>query len=185
VIRPRVNPHYQNTPRQEIVMPFTEEVRASLVVTDLNVVHLGMGQPVPASAFRLVLPPNGPSSEPYTSRWVPLEPLPSGRYRAILPAGSVQDAGGNTLAQDAVLEFEVPVPSARVVGRHLFYNDSAFDGNGAALDLAAVRNFSAGPVAVSSLRLHPGRQGEHPDLAAARANLFRSLPGIALWNNGG
>jgi hypothetical protein len=58
---------------------------------------------------------------------VPADPLPPGEYRATLPAAAVQDAAGNKMAEPVTFVFTVPAPSAAVVGRHVFYNNSVFD----------------------------------------------------------
>ena len=49
---------------------------------------------------------------------------PAGRYRATLPAGGVTDPARNPLAADYHVDFDV---RAAVAGRHVFYNNSAYD----------------------------------------------------------
>jgi hypothetical protein len=54
--------------------------------------------------------------------------LGSGEYIAVLHTSGVDDTRGNSLAAEFRLPFTAGAPAATVVGRWVFYNDSASDG---------------------------------------------------------
>lgn len=97
-----------DSPSQSIGLTFSEDVIASLDSADLSVVDLVTGRRVPASQF--VLATQGGPGVATTATWSrdpSAGPLPDGNYRVTLPAGSVTDAAGNSLAADYTFDFFV------------------------------------------------------------------------------
>ena len=111
---------YRHAPRQEVEVRFSEDVRTSLQSGDLAIVNAATGAPVPA--FATVTSPYG---APLVAAWRPGQPMAPGTYRGTIAASAIHDANDNRLAADYTFEFVVP--ASRVVGRHVFYNNSAFD----------------------------------------------------------
>jgi len=76
---------------------------------------------------------------PAIAQWIVTEALLPGHYVATLNAAGVSDLQRNAVIDPGPLEFDVT--TSAVVGRHLFYNNSAFDGRtpgAAAADDAAI-----------------------------------------------
>ena len=96
---------FTTTPRQRIELRFSEDVNASLQPADLRVTNVATGEVLPAGSFRFTKPPPSPTQLPNVALWEPLYPLAPGDYRAVLPAGSVQDAARNTMGADYTLDF--------------------------------------------------------------------------------
>jgi hypothetical protein len=118
------DPAFHALPRQEIELRFSEDVRASLISSDLNLVNVATGESVaPSFQLEFASPPGAPT----VARWVPRFALRPGDYRATLAANAVQDRAGNGLGGPFDFAFTVPAATASVVGRHVFYNNSAFD----------------------------------------------------------
>jgi hypothetical protein len=86
---------------QGIRLVVDEDVAASLAVEDLTLLDLDSGVTV-EPAIDLQVGPDG-----RTAFWRFVEPLANGNYRAVVPAGSVTDAAGNSLVQEVMLEFFV------------------------------------------------------------------------------
>jgi len=91
--------------------------------------------------------------------------LPDGQYRATLARGNVIDASGNRLPADVPAAFE-NVNAPHVAGRHVFYNNSALDGNNPGQNAA-----DDAAVAADKRALLPGQ-------AASFANVVGSAAGI-------
>jgi hypothetical protein len=53
--------------------------------------------------------------------------LPDGRYTLTIPGAALKGSPGLPTPQDYVVTLTKPIPPSTVVGRHLFYDDSAYD----------------------------------------------------------
>ena len=91
---------------QRVDVRFSEPVGPSVAASDLTVRNLTTGQTVPAGNVAVTYVA---SSDTARFRFVglPGNTLADGNYRATLPAGSVRDAAGNAMANDATLDFFV------------------------------------------------------------------------------
>ncbi|HZN69563.1 MAG TPA: Ig-like domain-containing protein [Tepidisphaeraceae bacterium] len=143
---------FRTQPRQGIEVRFSEDVRRNVQPGDLTLVDVATGQPAIAGLPQFASPPGAP----LVAVWTPGAPLAPGTYRATVTAAGIQDDNGNPMAGGDYV-FEFVVPASQVAGRHVFYNNSAFDGNdggaGAADDNAIATDKSAlwvgGPAAAS------------------------------------
>ena len=88
--------------RQAVTVTFSEDVSASLSVSDLILTNLTTGQTfVPTSVTY------DAATNTATFTFGSGAVLPRGNYTAVLPAGSVEDAAGNELADDVTISFFV------------------------------------------------------------------------------
>jgi uncharacterized delta-60 repeat protein len=94
--------------RQEVQISFSEDVAASVGLSDLQLVRLG---PPDTSVAPQFLNVSGGTGINTVARWVygtaASGLLPDGNYRATLPAGNIEDAAHNTLADPYTLDFFV------------------------------------------------------------------------------
>ena len=127
---------FRSEPSHALALAVTGDVGASLANTDLVLTDLTRGETVPAARVAAAY---DAASEAvvFTFPGYAGGRLPPGDYRALLPAGSVAAAGGEPLKTDLVFHF---IAYATVVGRRVFYNNSAHDSavGGPAGDDAAV-----------------------------------------------
>jgi hypothetical protein len=85
---------------QQIALEFDENISASLSAGDLLVQNLTTSQSIAVANFTY-----DTNTNLATAQFGQL--LPDGNYRVTLPAGSVQDPGGNMLALDYTFDFFV------------------------------------------------------------------------------
>jgi hypothetical protein len=90
---------------QRVRFDFNANVQASLTISDLQLRNLTTNQLIPADKIALNYDAQT-NRATFTFPGYAFGALPDGRYRAMLPAGSVSDGQGNTLAADVVLDFE-------------------------------------------------------------------------------
>jgi hypothetical protein len=89
---------------QRVKFSFNANVSASLSVADLQLRNTTTSQSIPADKIALAWDA-ATNTASFTFPGYAYGALPDGRYRATLPAGSVSDGAGNTLATDVVLDF--------------------------------------------------------------------------------
>jgi len=89
---------YQTGPRKVSIV-FSEDVSASLQVSDLTVHNLNTNQDLPAAGIALSW-----DASTYTATWS-FNTLPDGYYHATLHASGVNDSGNSQLAQDSSVDF--------------------------------------------------------------------------------
>lgn len=90
-----------------IEFTFSENVFATLDREDLVLTNLTTGETVSPGGFTFTETIGSPASPGFIARWTYNGILPDGNYLATIPADSVTDAAGNSLAEDATLEFFV------------------------------------------------------------------------------
>jgi hypothetical protein len=93
-------------PRQQVRAEFNADVAPSVTASDLVLVNLTTGQTIPTNVIAIV-PDESGDHVSFEFPGLRNGILPDGNYRAIFPAGSVQDPGGNALAADAHFDFFV------------------------------------------------------------------------------
>lgn len=93
------------TAPQSLQFTFSEDVSASLSASDLLLENITTGQTIPAAQIHLAGYDGASNAATFTFPSFAFGALPSGAYRATLPAGSVTDAAGNPLAADHVFNF--------------------------------------------------------------------------------
>ena len=93
---------FQFLNRQAVAVTFSEDVSGSLSVADLIVTNLTTGQTFVPTAVTY-----DAASNTATFTFGSGAVLPRGNYTAVLPAGSVEDAAGNELADDVSISFFV------------------------------------------------------------------------------
>jgi GH18 family chitinase len=87
-----------DAPSQSVKITFSENVSASLLAGDLQILNLNTGTPVPANNIVLAGYDTGTNTATFTFTGFPYNALPDANYQATLAAGSVADAAGNVLA---------------------------------------------------------------------------------------
>ena len=93
-----------NSPTQSIRYAFSEDVSASLGVTDVLLENLSTGQTIPSGNLAVSYDA-GTNSATFTFPGYAYGALPDGNYRATLLASGVSDLAGNHLAADHLLNF--------------------------------------------------------------------------------
>ena len=88
---PTITGQFIETPRQSIQFTFSQPVR-TVNLDDLHVVNLATGVRVSPNLF--FLNSSGTTDGSINGRWMPVNPLPRGNYRATLPAGSFSNTAG-------------------------------------------------------------------------------------------
>jgi hypothetical protein len=83
---------------QSLAIRFSEDVGASVALEDLAVLNLTTSQSLSPVSMAY-------DAATWTATFAFDAPIADGNYRATLPAGSVQDASGNTLAADFNVQF--------------------------------------------------------------------------------
>ena len=158
-----VTPDPRTTPVESIVIRFSEPVYG-LELADIDLTRNGLPIALDDAAQTLTSVDGGAT---WTVGTLGALTAAGGRYVLALrrDGTGVADYGGNPLAQGAEESWGVPMPPAAVVGRHLFYNNSTYDGRAAtgAADDAAV--------APDKVALRPGQ-------AATLANITNYSGGI-------
>ena len=145
--------------RRGVTVDFSEDVDTSVGAEDVVVQNLDSGQTVPASAVAVQ-----PQYQPWAGMsanavsFVFDNSVPAGRYRATVRAAAVQTAEGYPLARDYSFEFAM---SGGLLGRWLFYNNSAFDGHDPAANAADDR--AAAP---DKQPLAPGQQATSANVSS-------------------
>jgi hypothetical protein len=151
---------------QAVALEFTRGIGSTLAAGDLVVTDLATNQTVPETSIALGYHPDSPGpviTFPGYANGV----LPDGNYRLVLPAGSVSDTAGRTMAHDYVLNFFV---LAGDVNR-----DRAVNGTDFAL-LAA--NFGRGGRTYGQGDLNGDGSVNGSDFAILAGNFGKALPAV-------
>jgi hypothetical protein len=108
-----------------LTLRFSEDVSRALAASDLNLRDLLSGVPVGASEMSLSFDDDGTTAV-ITFPALGGGRLPAGTWRLSVAAAGVTDRAGNALGAPFSRDFVV---NSAMAGRHLFYNNSAFDLN--------------------------------------------------------
>ena len=136
--------------RRSLFVRFSENVGASVDPSDLLIERVGGGTaPVVAHATFI-------EQDNIAVYVLAADPAP-GTYRVTIAAGVVMDVKGNALVTPGTFEFTVT--PAEVVARHVFYNNSGYDGRDPAANAA-----DDAAIAPNKTMLRPGQVPGFPNV---------------------
>jgi uncharacterized delta-60 repeat protein len=131
--RPTVtSANYHPGAKPSLEFQFSENVLGGVDLADLEVTNLATGQLLPASSFYLGI--SGGLAFNTSATWFSAGTLADGNYRGRIPAASLMDPSGNTMAADFTVDFFVLAGDA-TGDRAVDFNDLVrvaqnYNGNG-------------------------------------------------------